>query len=79
MDYGILTTASVLYRRWVAMRLRSLSGWAAEWRLPEMFGPTKGRAADAACRALSLETEVASTVNEGISALSLDIFKCFDQ
>ena len=79
MEFRILTICSHLYRIWAAIRLGDISAWSDSWLDPGMYAGAGGRSASEASWLLSFEVEKAKACEEPISALSIDIFKCFDQ
>ena len=80
-DFSLLTITSMVYRKRASIRLRFLGPWSQRWMLEEMFGTSKGSSAEGAAwqAALRLEAAKCPGGGGGASALSTDIFKCFDQ
>ena len=79
-DFSLLTITSMVYRKRASIRLRFLGPWSHRWILEEMFGTSKGSSAEGAAWQAALRLEAAKCPGGGgASALSTDIFKCFDQ
>ena len=56
-----------------------MSGWAESVIHPEMYAGVAGRSADMAAWALAAQLEAAKMGGTQMSAMSIDIMKCFDQ
>ena len=78
-DYRVLTIASVVYRRWAAVRLAQLQPWVNSWATEDLYGGIKGRSADSASWLLALDVELGMATDTPVSAMATDIYKCFDQ
>ena len=78
-NYRLLTITSHIYRKWAMIRLRHLSAWVQSWATDSLFAGVPGRAAHQASWLLSMELEEVKVGQSHASAMSTDIFKCFDQ
>eukprot|EP00969_Alexandrium_andersonii_P014855 649090-Alexandrium_andersonii.AAC.1 len=78
-EFRLLMVASVVYRRWGAIRLRHAQAWIKSWASPHLFAGVPGQAADAAAWSLARAVEEATIGGRETSAMALDIWKAFDQ
>eukprot|EP00969_Alexandrium_andersonii_P119308 5274647-Alexandrium_andersonii.AAC.1 len=78
-NYRVLSILSHVYRKWAVLRLKALESWIAGWAEDGMFAGVKGKAADVASYELALRLERAKATGQPMSAMAIDIAKCFDQ
>ena len=78
LAYRVLSLLPVLYRRWSAVRLRHLSDWIEEWRLPEMFAGIGGVGAADATWQEALVIELATAEGHKFGGAGIDLYKAFD-
>eukprot|EP00969_Alexandrium_andersonii_P274138 12116484-Alexandrium_andersonii.AAC.1 len=57
MNLRLLLILPVAYRRWAALRLHQLQGWADRWAIPEIYAGLKGRSAAQAWWDTALDRE----------------------
>eukprot|EP00969_Alexandrium_andersonii_P067383 2973209-Alexandrium_andersonii.AAC.1 len=79
LDVRVLTIASSIYRRWAALRLQQVAPWAEKWQLPSMCGSRGQLPANMASWEVALEVEQAMAASDNVTAMTVDIFKAFDQ
>ena len=73
LAYRVLSLLPVLYRRWSAVRLRHLSNWIEEWRLPELFAGIQGVGATDATWQEALEVELATAEGRQHGGAGIDL------
>ena len=78
LEFRLLAICSHVYSRWASLRLQQVTPWSEQWIGPPMHAGAPGRStADASwCFALHVE---ATKMRGQTSALSIDLFKAFDQ
>eukprot|EP00969_Alexandrium_andersonii_P187547 8287114-Alexandrium_andersonii.AAC.1 len=79
LNYRILTICSHLYRKWACCRLHDITQWITSWADPCVFGGVPGKAAAEAAWWLGAQIEHTKACDTHLSAMSVDIYKCFDQ
>ena len=79
LDNRILLICSAVYRRWGALRLKHLGEWIGTWRTDAMFAGVPGAGADMATWLFARHLEESSLRGQHVSAMAVDIYKCFDQ
>eukprot|EP00969_Alexandrium_andersonii_P146285 6469354-Alexandrium_andersonii.AAC.1 len=79
MEMLILTFTSHIYRRHASIRLVDVSPWLESWVYPAVFGGVRGRSAQDAAWHHGVFVEKTKAAGSHCSAMSVDLFKCFDQ
>ena len=79
MSFRPLTITVPIYRRWAAIRLKSLGGWIDEWALEEMFAGVPGQGAVDAWYQALMEVECMLLDGTPFCGGAADIHKFFDQ
>lgn len=79
VDYRVLQTLPILYRRWAALRLRDVAPWVEEWRIDELFAGMPGVGAEDAWWTTSLLIGHSRLHGNTITGGAVDIFMYFDQ
>eukprot|EP00969_Alexandrium_andersonii_P232807 10278798-Alexandrium_andersonii.AAC.1 len=79
LDYRILSITSHIYRKWATIRLHHMQEWTSNWLDADMYGGFKNTSAQTASWAFAVQLEHAAVTGASVSAMSVDIAKCFDQ
>ena len=79
LSYRLLTLLTVFYRRWAAIRLRTLAPWTHAWGLGEMYAGVGSNGAGDAWMDLAIAIEHWQLTGPPFAGGATDIVKCFDQ
>ena len=70
---------SSIYRRWAALRLRTIFPWVETWALEEIYAGAMPQGATDATYTIGLAMEQMRLKGEAYSGAAVDISKFFDQ
>ena len=79
MSFRPLTITVPIYRRWAAIRLKSMQGWIEGWALEEMFAGVAGQGAVDAWYQALMDAELMMLEGTPFCGGAADIHKFFDQ